>query len=118
MAKRFDLGANGWQRLELDDRAPKGDLLAQLVEMGFSADWLLTGAGRMRRDGQPSLDERLLADTVRMVEDWLAANRATMTAARKAEIVASLYAMVVEDVAEGRPPPDAKRVAHILKLAG
>jgi hypothetical protein len=49
MSRRFGLGDTTWQRLELDGRAPKGDVLAKLVDMGYSADWLLTGQGEMRR---------------------------------------------------------------------
>jgi hypothetical protein len=62
MAGRVGLGAASWKRLELEDRAPKGEVLIQLVELGFSADWLLTGAGEMRteagaRDVAVRLDE-------------------------------------------------------------
>ena len=119
MAKRFGLGETTWQTLELQGRAPKGEVLAQLVEMGFSVDWLLTGDGQMRRDAaRPPLDEQLLAETLKLIDDWLSANRRTMTAPRKAQIAASIYAMAMEDAAEGRSALDAKRIAHILKLAG
>lgn len=122
MAERVGLGAASWKRLELENRAPKGEVLSQLVEMGFSADWLLTGVGQMRRDAPPApppaLDEQLLAETLRLVEDWLAAHRRTMTAARKAQVAVSIYAMALDDAAEGRPALDARRIAHILKLAG
>lgn len=58
MAKLLNLGVNGWQQLERDGRAPKGDALAYLVERGISADWLLTGEGRMERD-DPDIDRCL-----------------------------------------------------------
>jgi transcriptional regulator with XRE-family HTH domain len=53
MAGRFGLGQSTWARLEMEDRAPKGDVLAKLVDMGYSADWLLTGQGEMKR-GAPT----------------------------------------------------------------
>lgn len=125
MSERVGLGAASWKRLELEDRAPKGEVLAQLVEMGVSADWLLTGVGQMRRDAPAApaappgpIDEQLLAETLRLVEDWLAAHRRTMAPARKAEVAASIYAMAVEDAAAGKPAVDQRRVAQILKLVG
>lgn len=53
MSKRLGLGDTSWQRLELEGRAPKGDVLRKLVEIGYSSDWLLTGQGEMRR-AEPS----------------------------------------------------------------
>lgn len=86
---------------------------------GVSLDWLATGEGGPQGDRQPSenrINEPLLAETLRLIDDWLAVNRRTMTAARKAEIAASIYAMTLEDVAGGQPGPDRRRVAQILKL--
>jgi transcriptional regulator with XRE-family HTH domain len=57
-AARFGMGESSWKRLELEDRAPKGEVLAKLVEMHFSSDWLLTGIGEMRRE-DPAIDARL-----------------------------------------------------------
>lgn len=56
MASRFGLSENAWQRLELEGRAPKGDVLAQLVDLGFSSDWLLTGRGKMQPDVAQAVD--------------------------------------------------------------
>lgn len=47
MAERMGLGSTSWKRLELENRAPKGEVLSQLIEMGYSANWILTGAGEM-----------------------------------------------------------------------
>jgi phage repressor protein C with HTH and peptisase S24 domain len=58
MASLLGLGSTSWQRLELEDRPPQGDVLAKLVAMGFSSDWLLTGDGEMRRD-DPAVSGRL-----------------------------------------------------------
>lgn len=48
MARLVGIGAASWKRLELENRAPKGEVLAQLVEMGFDVNWLLSGRGEMR----------------------------------------------------------------------
>jgi phage repressor protein C with HTH and peptisase S24 domain len=58
MADRFGLGENTWARLEREDRPPKGNVLTELVAVGFSSDWILTGEGEMRRD-DPQLAKRL-----------------------------------------------------------
>lgn len=59
MAQHFGLGESGWKDFELRDRAPKGEVLAKLVDMGFSSDWILTGEGEMRRVGDPVVAGRL-----------------------------------------------------------
>lgn len=53
MSRRFGLGDTTWQRLELEDRVPKGEVLAELIAMGFSVDWLITGVGAMRQEALP-----------------------------------------------------------------
>ena len=137
MSERFGLGVGGWKRLEKEGRTPKDEVLAALFAAGIDLNWLLTGANPgglwvVSKDGTrvpyistgaaatapPALDEQLLAETLKLIDDWLSANRRTMTAARKAQIAASIYAMAMDDAAEGRPALDAKRIAHILKLAG
>jgi len=64
MAELVGLGAASWKRLELEDRAPKGEVLAQLVGMGFSSDWLLTGNGTMRRDALPDAPSAPPTETI------------------------------------------------------
>ncbi len=60
VAAEFGMGESTWKRLELEDRAPKGDVLARLVALGFSTDWLLTGDGEMRRRSLSGPVNRLL----------------------------------------------------------
>lgn len=119
MSEKFCLGVGTWKRLEKEGRAPKGDVLSALAEAGIDLNWLLTGVGQMLRDVPAGpIDEQLLAETLRLVEDWLAAHGRTMTPARKAEVAASIYSMANEDAAAGRPAVDERRVAQILKLVG
>lgn len=50
MSERFALGINTWQVYERMDRLPKDQALIELVGLGVSIDWLITGKGEMRRD--------------------------------------------------------------------
>lgn len=122
MAAKLGMTARPYQDYEAGKRLPGGEALQALADIGVNLNWLLTGDGQMLcaapPAAAPALDEQLLAETLRVVDDWLAAHRRTMTAARKAEVAASIYAMALEDVAEGRPALDERRIAHILKLAG
>ena len=125
MAKRVGLGAASWKRLELEGRAPKADVLAQLVEMGFSADWLLTGAGSMRRDatseaaGAPDqqqaaapIDLAILEEATEVIEVLLTEFRRVMDANTKAKVIARIYAYLVTETEEA----EAKRTAEVIRL--
>jgi transcriptional regulator with XRE-family HTH domain len=119
MARRFGLGDTTWQRLELESRAPKDEVLAQLINLGFSVDWLLSGVGNMRREQQPKesppLDEELLKQSLHLVEDWLAENRRVMAPDRKAAVVAEIYAFIRDEEAEGKSI-SPKNMGRVLKL--
>ena len=125
MAKRVGLGAASWKRLELEGRAPKADVLAQLVEMGFSADWLLTGVGSMRRDSTPEaagtpdqqqadtpVDIAVLEETTEVIEVLLAEFRRVMDAKTKAKVIARIYAYLATENEEA----EAKRTAEVIRL--
>ena len=137
MATQMNVSLRAYQTYEANESQPKAADVAGLASAGIDLNWLLTGANPgdlwvVSKDGTrvpyistgaaatapPALDEQLLAETLKLIDDWLSANRRTMTAARKAQIAASIYAMAMDDAAEGRPALDAKRIAHILKLAG
>lgn len=122
MAARMRVKLRAYQTYEAGERQPRASDLAPLTEVGIDLNWLLAGTGQMRRAAPAAppgpIDEQMLAETLRLVEDWLAAHRRTMTPARKAEVAASIYAMAVEDAAAGRPAVDERRVAQILKLVG
>lgn len=125
MSRRFGLGETTWQRLELESRAPKGDVLAQLVEMGFSADWLLTGVGSMRRDATSEtagasdqqqaaapIDIAILEEATEVIEVLLAEFQRVMDANTKAKVIARIYAYLVTETEEA----EAKRTAEVIRL--
>lgn len=118
MAKRVGLGENGWQTLERENRAPKGEILAMLVELGFSADWLISGEGRMRRGAPPeAIDSGRLRVAVEMIEDWLEDNNREMTAQKKAEVVAMAYEILTESQGVGSEVGGRNNVIRLLRAA-
>jgi phage repressor protein C with HTH and peptisase S24 domain len=58
MAAKVGLSSTSWQRLELEDRPPNGDAQIELIKLGFSIDWLLTGRGSMRPDTPIAVSRR------------------------------------------------------------
>ncbi|MEN3930128.1 helix-turn-helix transcriptional regulator [Microvirga sp. W0021] len=50
MAAHMFMSVKGWQLLETPKAAPSAQTLTKLTELGFSADWILTGQGSMRFD--------------------------------------------------------------------
>lgn len=121
VAARMGVSNRAYQTYEAGERQPKAADLAGLHGEGIDLNWLLTGEGGMYRnpplEALPVVDEDLLCEALKLVEDWLTANRRTMAPAKKAEVVIGIYSMASEDAAEGKPL-EARRVAHILKLVG
>lgn len=121
MSRRLGLGETTWQRLELEGRAPKGEVIAQLVEMGFSSDWLLTGEGEMRRGGlaEPAspVDLDVLRDCIEVLHDELRRRGRTLEPAQEAEALALLYGIAVPKPGQEPQPLDRGVVVRLLKFA-
>ena len=47
----FGLGKRSWQRYESGKNVPGSRVIAELVQRGFDANWILTGQAEMRRPG-------------------------------------------------------------------
>lgn len=118
MSSRLGLGETTWQAYERNINKPGAETLEKVADLGFSIDWILTGRGEMRGGSGAHVDEQSLNAALELVEDWLVKNRRTMTPARKAQVVSSIYSMAAEAAAEGKPPIEARQVAQILKLVG
>lgn len=112
MAERVGMGAASWKRLELENRAPKGEVLEQLARDGININWLLTGQGEMRGTAPPPLREAVLAEAIAIVEEWLAANHRVMEPQKKASVIGEIYAMAMDEGEE----VSARTVGRILKL--
>jgi len=55
MAAELGIDEKTWQRGELGKTEPGAETLRRLTEMGFNANWILTGAGTMHADHAPVL---------------------------------------------------------------
>lgn len=49
MSARLGLGTTTWQSYELGKNLPGTEIYLKLAQMGYSIDWILTGAGTMLR---------------------------------------------------------------------
>lgn len=100
---------------------PKLSVLAAIARAaGMSLAWLATGttdsgAPTSPRDDGP-LRPEALESAIRIVERWLDAHRRVMQPEKKAAVVLAIYEIILQDLEEGRPPLDDKRVAAIIRL--
>jgi transcriptional regulator with XRE-family HTH domain len=90
---------------------------------GVSLDWLATGRGAMRphsplADEGSALDIRVdvLQESIAIVEEWLVMNERKMSPDKKAEIVAKLYQLVLDETVEGGSGLDRKTAHKFLRL--
>lgn len=95
-AAKLGIHKNTLARYESGEREPDGGMLKALRQLGYSADWVLTGIGPERLDQAPksqavSLDPKKLQAAIETVEEGLAVTGRTATAAGKAALVAKVY---------------------------
>jgi hypothetical protein len=135
MAEIVGLGAASWKRLELEDRAPKGGVMARLVEMGYSADWLLTGVGQMRRDtpagtvwrdseslgaldaGHFRVSWGLIWNVVAGIQQAFLEHRLPSSPEGLAEAVVALCRVYARRRIEGRAGPELDERGHPIDLS-
>ncbi|MCA1778340.1 MAG: helix-turn-helix domain-containing protein [Xanthomonadaceae bacterium] len=90
MDAALDIGKRSWQRYESGTNFPGGGVVAKLVEMGFNANWILTGQGSPYRDAPdgagisdtagdyslykapPSIDRDKIVSLILLVEERMA----------------------------------------------
>jgi transcriptional regulator with XRE-family HTH domain len=140
MAAHLELPARTYQDHELDKSTQKLVFFENLLQRGFSADWLLTGEGSMFAPhvvsrspphgfaefhpkygaSQPiglRLNEDLLKVVVSEIERTLNDADAELTPEKKAELVVLVYELALEG--EGADQPvDRSRVIKLIRLAG
>jgi hypothetical protein len=91
---------------EKGDRKPDTDYLESAIRLGADVLYILTG----RRE-QPALEDiKTLTAAIEVIEEALAKRRATMTPAKKAEVIALAYDILKGD-AQGQ-----EKVERMLRL--
>lgn len=73
MAKSLEIGHRSWQGYESGSHYPGGEVFEALARMGFNVNWLLTGEGKMWREGfGPELDRMVAAaERVAAINDMI-----------------------------------------------
>lgn len=127
LARKAAIPRSSLENYLTGSREPKATPLAKIAQaVGVSAHWLLTGDGPMRlsearESSAPTsqaLDVESLTQSIQIVQDWLAENRRTMPAAKQAEVVALIYDLAMQELADGRTTVDMQRAARFLRLVG
>lgn len=70
MSKHLGIGVNAWRTYEEGAGTPSWATLMKLADLGFSLDWIFTGAGGMRADGgvrDIPIDRELMARVADMI---------------------------------------------------
>lgn len=67
MGRLCGITGTGWAKLE-NGQMPGGNVLKKLVELGFSADWILTGNGFMERLNNEGLAEFAEKSTQQVID--------------------------------------------------
>lgn len=127
MAEHLEIPVGTYQDHELGKSTQKFEMLERLLERGFSSDWLISGRGAMRlfasgvAEDPPQLgvvfNERLLKIVVSEIEHILNEADAELAPDKKAELVAAVYEMALENEGKGQPI-DRTKVVRLVRLAG
>ncbi|MQT14420.1 helix-turn-helix domain-containing protein [Segnochrobactrum spirostomi] len=116
-----------WQDIEKGKNVPSGETLLRIAQFGYSPTWVLTGQGPMElsatgaqqaSQASSALDVESLTQSIQIVQDWLTQNRRTMPADRQAEVIALIYDLAMQEMADGRTTVDMQRAARFLRLVG
>lgn len=125
MAERLGLSIGALKRIEGAGNVPSGETLLRYAEAGINPGWVLTGIGEVRLERAPapapatsSLDLESLTQSIQIVQDWLTQNRRTMPADRQAEVIALIYDLAMQEMADGRTTVDTQKAARFLRLVG
>lgn len=127
LARRSGIPRRSLENYLSGDREPKASAAAAIAKAAdVSAHWLLTGVGPMRLSEarepsaptSQSLDVDSLTQSIQIVQDWLALNRRTMPADKQAEVIALIYDLAMQEMADGRATVDRQKAARFLRLVG
>ena len=126
MAKKLGMSFPGYRDNENGKRVPKSTIIEGFVQLGFDANWILTGEGSMRLGEKASsnqavsdevevkttVDEETLAGCLEILEEVCQEFKIYYKPAKKAKLVALLYELQLLEDAEHKRPDKAK----VLKL--
>lgn len=117
--ERIGVGKGAVSTYEIGESFPRWETLNRIAAFaGRDFNWLLGGEGTSdvpaaEVSGGRVLDEEVLADVIKGVEEGLADLTLEIPPAKKAELIVLLYEMMIEE--EGRKPRKAQ-IEKILRL--
>jgi transcriptional regulator with XRE-family HTH domain len=125
IAQLLGVNARTWQNYEDGSSKPGMDICEKLVRLGYSATWLLTGEGPMRRDDSGyfqastgpvpagTFNRKLMEDLIEFVEQALLDIKVKLVPDAKAKLIVKLYDIYNEDE---DAQVDATEIKRHLKL--
>lgn len=125
-AEATGVSLRGWQNFEHGENLPGTELLFGLQSLGFSIDWLLSGAGPMMlaeraaadpAPAPPPLDLPLLEMVIEELERFRAERGLSWSPERRARLIGLGYGMMLEDKESSGGKADAGRLAYLFKAA-
>ena len=103
MAQWVDISQLAWFNYEAGKSLPNGKVLAKLCKYGVNINWVLAGYGEMLNylnfsptENKPNNEEVLLTNTIEHVEEWLNANKKSISPHKKAELLTHIYTDTLE----------------------
>lgn len=99
MAKLAGVSCRVWQAYEAGKVTPGGKIFETLSNLGFNADWLLTGEGLMRKADKKTFYIPLLAVIIESLEEYEVDIGKKMTAEEKAHFINTACDMLIDDEA-------------------
>lgn len=76
-----------------------------------------TGSNQSRATDAASLDEKMLAAAIDLIETWLAQNRRKMEPAKKAQVIVMAYEILTESGDSEIRESDRNNVVRLLRVA-
>lgn len=107
MAQKIGSSKTGIQANEAGRSIPGGGVLIELMRLGISANWVLTGAGSMRLSDdvstsvlEPIVDGERLGLVLSIIEQVIADREISFSAEKRGRLAAVLYRHLPTDKAE------------------
>lgn len=107
-AESIGIHKNTLGRYERGETSVNGDFIQALVDLGYNANWILTGEGpqTLKQLKTERFDETALQQAVQVLETRLKLGNRVMTPEAKAHAVAGIYQLLLDEEATGKTRAD------------
>lgn len=113
--EKIGVGKGAVSTYEIGESFPRWETLNRIADLaGRDFNWLLAGEASGAAPGGPAaLDEEVLADVIQGIEEGLEGLGLRIPPPKKAELVALLYDMMIEEAGK---KPKKSQIEKILRL--